>query len=71
MNTLSTRSLCAGKPPIFSTSPTGSSQAVALCNFVEMLKRFFNTEELDLTAHETAVSLKHEQMFELLKGKRA
>jgi hypothetical protein len=44
---------------------------VAPCNFVEMLKRFFNTEELDLTAHETAVSLKHEQMFELLKGKRA
>lgn len=70
MNTLLTRSLSAGKPPIFSTSPTCSSQAVALCNFVEMLKRFFHTEQLDLTVYENAVSLKHEEIFELLKGRR-
>ena len=61
------KSLC-GKATYFLYFTDGLFGAVALCNFVEMLKSFFNNERLDLTVHENAVSLKHEEIFELLKG---
>ena len=64
------KSLC-GRATYFLYFTDGLFGAVALCNFVEMLKRFFNSERLDLTVHENAVSLKHEEIFELLKGERA
>ena len=58
----------SGKATYFLYFTDGLFGAVALCNFVEMLKRFFKTEQLDLTVHENAVSLKHEEVFSLLKG---
>ena len=63
------KSLC-GKATYFLYFTDGFFGAVALWNFVEILKRFFNTEQLDLTVHENALSLKHEEIFELLKGTR-
>ena len=61
------KSLC-GKATYFLYFTDGLYGAVALCNFVAMLKGFFKAEQLDLTVHENAVSLKHEEMFALLKG---
>ena len=61
------KSLC-GKATYFLYFTDGLYGAVALCNFVAMLKGFFKVEQLDLTVHENAVSLKHEEMFALLKG---
>ena len=63
------KSVCP-KATYFLYFTDGLFGAVSLCNFVEMLKGFFETERLDLTVDEKAVSLKHEEIFELLKGKR-
>ena len=62
------KSLC-GKATYFLYFTDGLYGAVALCNFVEMLKSFFKVNQLDVTVHENAVSLKHEEVFTLLKGK--
>ena len=61
------KSLC-GKATYFLYFTDGLFGAVALCNFVEMLKGFFKTERLTFTVEENAVSLKHEEIFALLKG---
>ena len=63
------KSLC-GKATYFLYFTDGMYGAVALCNFVAMLKGFFQVERIDLSVHENAVSLKHEEMFALLKGDR-
>jgi hypothetical protein len=62
------KSLC-GKATYFLYFTDGLFGAVALCNFVEMLKSYFKAEKLDLTVHENAVSLKHEEILALLKEK--
>ena len=62
------KSLC-GKATYFLYFTDGLYGAVALCNFVEMLKSFFKVNQLDVAVHENAVSLKHEEVFTLLKGK--
>lgn len=41
--------------------------AVVLCNFVQMLKSFFQPQALKITVHENAVSLKNEQILALLR----
>ncbi len=61
------KSVC-GKATYFLYFTDGPFGAVALCNFVEMLKGFFKAERLDLTVHENAVTLKHEELFTLLQG---
>ena len=61
------KSVC-GKATYFLYFTDGVYGAVALCNFVAMLKGFFKVERIDLSVHENAVSLKHEEMFGLLKG---
>jgi len=61
------KALC-GKATYFLYFTDGLYGAVALCNFVEMLKGFFKVEQLDVTVHENAVSLKDEEVFALLKG---
>ena len=60
----------SGKATYFLYFTEGPFGAVTLCNFVEMLKSFFKTERLNLTVNEKEVSLKHEEIFALLKGKR-
>ena len=60
------KSLC-GKATYFLYFTDGLFGAVVLCNFVEMLKSFFKAERLELTVHENAVSLKHEEILALLK----
>jgi len=62
------KSLC-GKATYFLYFTDGLLGAVVLCNFVQMLKSFFKAEKLELTVHENAVSLKHEEILALLKGK--
>ena len=62
------KSLC-GKATYFLYFTDGLFGAVALCNFVEMLKSYFKADKLDLTIHENAVSLKHEEILALLKEK--
>ena len=62
------KSLC-GKATYFLYFTDGVYGAVALCNFVEMLKGFFKVDRLDVTVHENAVSLKHEEVYALLKDK--
>jgi hypothetical protein len=61
------KSLC-GKATYFLSFADGLFGAVALCNFVHMLKSYFKAETLTFTVHENAVSLKHEEIFALLKG---
>lgn len=61
------KSVC-GKATYFLYFTDGVYGAVALCNFVAMLKGFFKVERIDLSVHENAVSLKNEEMFALLKG---
>ncbi len=41
--------------------------AVDLCNFVQMLKSFFQPEKLKITVHENTVSLKNKDILELLR----
>ena len=62
------KSIC-GKATYFLYFTDGLLGAVVLCNFVQMLKSFFKAEKLELTVHENAVSLKHEEILALLKGK--
>lgn len=64
------KSVC-GKATYFLYFTDGVYGAVALCNFVAMLKGFFKVERIDLSVHENAVSLKHEEMFGLLRGEGA
>jgi len=61
------KSLC-GKATYFLYFTDGLYGAVALCNFVEMLKSFFKVDRLDVTVHKNAVSLKHKEVYALLKG---
>lgn len=61
------KSLC-GKATYFLYFTDGLFGAVALCNFVQMLKSYFKAETVTFTVHESAVSLKHEEIFALLKG---
>ena len=62
------KSLC-GKATYFLYFTDGIFGAMVLCNFVEMLKSYFKADKLDLTIHENAVSLKHEEILALLKEK--
>ncbi len=41
--------------------------AVVLCNFVQMLKSFFQPEKLKITVHEKTVSLKNKDILALLR----
>ena len=41
--------------------------AVVLCNFVQMLKSFFQSEKLKITVHENAVCLKNKDILALLR----
>jgi len=61
------KSLC-GKATYFLYFTDGLFGAVALCDFVQMLKSYFKAETLTFTVHENAVSLKHEEIFAMLKG---
>ena len=62
------KSLC-GKATYFLYFTDGLFGDVALCNFVEMLKSYLKADKIDLTVHENAVSLKHEEILALLKEK--
>jgi len=61
------KSLC-GKATYFLYFTDGLYGAVALCNFVAMLKGFFTVDRLDVRVDENAVSLKHKEIYALLKG---
>lgn len=62
------KSLC-GKATYFLYFTDGLFGAVALCNFVEMLKSYFKADKFNLTVHENAISLKHEEILTFLKEK--
>ena len=59
------KSLC-GKATYFLYFHDDVWGAVVLCNFVQMLKSYFQAEELKLTIHENAVCLKNEQILAFL-----
>lgn len=60
------KSLC-GKATYFLYFSEGIWGAVVLCNFVQMLKSFFEPEKLKITFHENAVSLKNTEILTLLQ----
>jgi hypothetical protein len=59
------KSLC-GKATYFLYFCDDIWGAVVLCNFVQMLKSYFQAEKLKLTVHENAVCLKNEQILAFL-----
>ncbi len=59
------KSLC-GKATYFLYFRDDIWGAVVLCNFVQMLKSYFQPERIKLTIHENAVCLKNEQILALL-----
>jgi hypothetical protein len=59
------KSLC-GKATYFFYFCDDIWGAVVLCNFVQMLKSYFQAERLKLTIHENAVCLKNEQILALV-----
>jgi len=61
-----TRSLC-GKATYFLYFTDGIWGAVVLCNFVQMLKSYFEPQKLKLKVCENAVCLKNEHILSLLK----
>ena len=60
------KSFC-GKATYFLYFQDGIWGAVVLCNFVQMLKGFFEPEKLTVKVHKDAVSLKNEQILALLQ----
>ena len=60
------KSIC-GKGTYFLYFTSDVWGAVVLCNFAQMLKSFFEVKELKITIHESAVSLKNEEIFTLLR----
>ena len=60
------KSLC-GRATCFLYFSEGIWGAVVLCNFVQMLKSFFEPEKLKITVHENAVSLKNTEILTLLQ----
>lgn len=60
------KSMC-GKATYFLYFKAGIWGAVVLCNFVQMLKSFFEPEKLKITVHENAVSLKNTEILTLLR----
>ena len=60
------KSMC-GKATYFLYFKAGIWGAVVLCNFVQMLKSFFEPEKLTITVHENAVSLKNTEILTLLR----
>jgi hypothetical protein len=59
------KSLC-GKATYFLYFVDDVWGAVVLCNFVQMLKSYFQPEKLTLTVGEKAACLKNEQILALL-----
>ncbi|MBA7664987.1 hypothetical protein ES703_73053 [subsurface metagenome] len=60
------KSIC-GKATYFLYFLDGIWGAVVLCNFVQMLKNFFEPEKIKITVHENAVSLKNANILTLLQ----
>jgi len=60
------KSLC-GKAICFLYFTDDIWEAVVLCNFAQMLKSYFQAENIKLTFHENAVCLKNEQIPAFLK----
>ena len=60
------KSIC-GKATYFLYFLDGIWGAVVLCNFVQMLKSFFEPEKIKITVHENAVSLKNADILTLLQ----
>ena len=60
------KSIC-GKATYFLYFHDGIWGAVVLCNFVQMLKSFFEPEKIKITVHENAVSLKNADILTLLQ----
>jgi len=60
------KSIC-GKATYFLYFLDGIWGAVVLCNFVQMLKNFFEPEKTQITVHENAVSLKNADILTLLQ----
>ena len=60
------KSMC-GKATYFLYFVEGIWGAVVLCNFVQMLKNFFEPEKLKISVHENAVSLKNSEILTLLQ----
>ena len=60
------KSMC-GKATYFLYFKSGIWGAVVLCNFVQMLKSFFEPERLKISVHENAVSLKNTEILTLLQ----
>ncbi len=60
------KSMC-GKATYFLYFREGIWGAVVLCNFVQMLRSFFEPEKLKITFHENAVSLKNADVLTLLQ----
>ncbi len=60
------KSLC-GKATYFLYFTEGIWGAVVLCNFVQMLRSFFEPEKLKIIVHENAVSLKNAEILTLLQ----
>ena len=60
------KSLC-GKATYFLYFPDDIWGAVVLCNFVQMLQSFFQSEKLKITVHENAVCLKNKDILALLR----
>ena len=61
-----TKSLC-GKATFCLYFADGIWGAVVLCNFIQMLKGFFEAEEVKISLHESAVKLKNEEILTFLK----
>jgi len=61
-----TKSLC-GKATYFLYFADGVWGAVVLCNFIQMLKGFFEAEEVKISLHESAVKLKNEEILTFLR----
>jgi len=60
------KSLC-GKATYFVYFKAGIWGAVVLCNFVQMLRSYFDPAKLEINFHENAVSLKNSEILTLLQ----
>ena len=60
------KSIC-GRATYFLYFTDGIWGAVVLCNFVQMLKQFFEAEKITISVHENAVSLKNAEILTLLQ----
>lgn len=61
-----TKSVC-GKATFCLYFADGIWGAVVLCEFIQMLKGFFEAEEVKISLHESAVKLKNQEILTFLK----